>query len=129
MPQVDKVTLMPQVFWLVFLFLGVYFYVSRTRLKPFLFYIKFNYSLLLMNIYFYIKLCVANVSYQTKSFLLTKFLTQQSLILTYLAKLDFLLNTNEKYILLSNYNNFLTKYAVLSVSLVYQNEKFSKNII
>jgi hypothetical protein len=129
MPQVDKVTLMPQVFWLVLLFLGVYFYISRSRLKPYYYFLKFKYSFLVMNVYFYIVSFTKDVVTHNKQNLFINYFKLQKNLFNYIFSLENLLNIDFKMNKFKLFNQFFNKFSNFYVQFNLQHEKSTKNII
>lgn len=129
MPQVDKITLMPQVFWLVLLFLGVYFYISRTRLKPLYFFIKFKYSFLLMNFYFYITSFAKTTIAFDKNVIFKNYYSLQKNIFNYVQLLENIINTEYKHKKLNSYSDFMGKFNKIYIFFNKQYENLSKNSI
>lgn len=129
MPQVDKIILLPQVFWLVFLFLGFYFYISRSRLKPFLSYIKIKYSFLLMNFIFYFNLFLQVSLYQSKAKLLVLYYEKQLLLFKELDILEEVIHGKRKNNQLQLLKGFFITYINNYLVLDFQYEKAAKNSI
>lgn len=129
MPQVDKLTLMPQVFWLVLIFLGVYFYLSNYRLKPFNFYLKFKNSFFFMNIYFFLFHYYKNKIKFNLHGIFDNYQLNQVKSFKFVNRFNLLINKHHKLDYLTKYSLFLQKYSGYFANFFKQDEIQSKNII